>query len=369
MQFTKRPSASATRLVRIIRLAGPALLMLWFLSVHGVQAEASADAGPGPKMPAPNVVEQPTVARPGGPQKVKVGFYLQNIPEIDVKTNSYAAEFYLWFVWNGDLDPTHSFELTNVVNVGELTKIPIFTDDAGNPAPETLPDGSKLQQFHIYGRFGRPFPLTLYPFDDHDVFIAIEDARHSNSVMVYELDEPGTAMRKDLVIPGWKLSPMKAALSVSRFETAFGDTRTGRVDESYSHAEFTVHIERPLVGIISKTLIPIALIILITFGAFFLQPADIDARLCLTITALISAVALQGTAATELPPTGSLLLLDKVYILSYLAILAVTFCSIGSNRFFHAEKPASAAKVDRVGLWATALGYFGVMAFFVVRAQ
>ena len=176
-------------------------------------------------------------------------------------------------------------------------------------------------------------------------------------------------MRPDLEIPGWTFSPMKTTLKRSRFATNFGDPRSGRNDDEYSRVDFTVHIDRPVIGIVSKTVIPIAIIILITFGAFFCQPSDIDARLCLTITALISAVALQFTAATELPPTGSLLLLDKIYILSYIAILAVTFCCIASNRSVHRERPELAARIDRLGLWLVAGGYFGVLAFFIGRAR
>jgi len=34
-------------------------------------------------------------ATPGAVQTVTVGLYLQNIPEIDIKTNSFSAEIYL----------------------------------------------------------------------------------------------------------------------------------------------------------------------------------------------------------------------------------------------------------------------------------
>ena len=199
--------------------------------------------------------------------------------------------------------------------------------------------------------------------------ISLEDARHSTKALMHELDLKGTAMRPDLSIPGWNLSAMETKLGQSKFATTFGDPRSGRNEESYSRADFTVRITRPVVGIISKTVVPIALIIIITFGAFFCQPSDIDARLCLTITALISAVALQFTAATELPPTGSLLLLDKIYILSYLAILAVTFCCIGANRYLHAGRPEAAARVDKLGFWLVGLSYFGCLAIFLSGAR
>lgn len=356
------------RFLRLLRFAAPAFVLAVVLMLRMVHADTTS-ASAAPIATAPPKPMPVTPSAKTGPQTVEVGMYLQNIPEIDIKTNSFTAEFYLWFLWTGDADPTLTFELTNLVTPSELTKTPIFVDASGNSAPDTLPDGRKIQQFHVYGRFGHPFPLGRYPFDDHDIAIAIEDGRNASDALVHVVDEKGSAMRPDLTIPGWKLSPMTTSLGRTKFGTNFGDPRSGRADESYSHVEFRVHIDRPVVGIISKTVVPIALIILITFGAFFCQPSDIDARLCLTITALISAVALQLTAATELPPTGSLLLLDKIYILSYVAILAVTFLSIAANRAVHADAAERAKKIDKYGLWAVSAGYFGGLALFLLRAQ
>ena len=304
-----------------------------------------------------------------GPQTVIVGLYLQNIPEIDIKSNSFAAEFYLWFRWKGDIDPTLTYQLTNATTVSDLSQIPVYTDGSGAAKAEDLPDGYKLQTFHVYGKFGHPFPLARYPFDSHDIVISIEDGKLNATYLVHDIDRAGTSIRPNLTIPGWTLSQLTAQIGRTQFATAFGDTRIRGNREDYSRVDFSVHIERPVVGIVSKTVIPIALILLITFGAFFCQPGDIDARLCLTITALISAVALQITAATELPPTGSLLLLDQIYILSYVTILAVTFCCIAANRLLHAEQLDRAHKVDRWSFRITSLGYFAVMILLVMRAR
>jgi hypothetical protein len=336
-------------------------VVLW--ANAGVRAQAPAPA------PAPPPAEHAPAAGDGKQETITVGLYLQSLPEIDIKSNSFQAEFYLWFLWKGDLDPTLSYQLTNAINVAELSRTPIYTDAAGNAVAETLPDGRHLQTFHVYGRFGHPFPLSKYPFDDHDITISVEDAKNPIGRLTHQIDEKGSNMRPDLTIPGWTLSQMRPRLGRSQFATTFGDPRGGDTGETYSRVDFEVHIERPWVGIVVKTVIPIALIILITFGAFFCQPDDIDARLCLTITALISAVALQFTAATELPPTGSLLLLDKIYVMSYGAILAVTFCCIAANRAVHADDRARAARIDRWGLWLVGLGYFLPLAFFVLRER
>lgn len=159
---------------RFLFLLGPvfALALLLWAHEHGrADSGGSAEPTPTPKTP------QPTAVKPAKPQVVTVGLYIQNIHEIDIKSNSFTAEFYMWFRWKGDLDPTLTYELQNVVNMSDLSRVPIYQDATGAAVAETMQDGSKLQTFHVHGRFGHPFPLAKYPFDAHHIVIAIEDAK------------------------------------------------------------------------------------------------------------------------------------------------------------------------------------------------
>lgn len=300
------------------------------------------------------------------PQVVKVGIYLDHVPELDLRANSYVADFYIWFLWKGDIDPTESLEFTNVLNPQELSKVAAYADNGGVGKPEKLTDGRWYQSYHVQGHFWHPFPIGDYPFDEQDIVIQIEDAKHSSDELAYEVDRRETAMRPGMAIPGWHLGPIEAKVDSVHFPTNFGDPRITTSMDTYSHVEFTVHVSRPRTSLIFKTLVPISIIILITFGAFFCKPQDIDARLCLTITALISAVALQYTTSTELPPTGYLLLIDKVYLLSYVVILVTTFLSIFANRLEHSGSPEGARRLDLRGLIGLTVLFFGGTIFFAL---
>jgi len=292
------------------------------------------------------------------PEAATVGLYLAYVPELDLKTNTYVADFYLWFIWKGNIDPTQTFEFTNVIAPVELSKVPAYTDAAGNAKPEIMPDGRSYQVYHVQGRFWHPFPTINFPFDEQDVVLSIEDAKHTIDEVVYQIDRTGTTLSPALVIPGWKLGNVVPVTTVKRFPTNFGYS-TGSATDQYSHVDFTVHVTRPRVGMFFKVVLPISLIMLITFGALFCKPEDIDARLCLTITALISAVALQYTTSTELPPVGYLLLIDKVFLLSFATILFTTFVSIFSNRLAGEGNHSGAHCLDRWGLIVLPIGFFG----------
>ena len=47
-----------------------------------------------------------------GPEKVIVGFYIQNIQKVDLATNSFSADFYVWLRWDDpDLDAPAGLEI------------------------------------------------------------------------------------------------------------------------------------------------------------------------------------------------------------------------------------------------------------------
>jgi hypothetical protein len=142
------------------------------------------------------------------------------------------------------------------------------------------------------------------------------------------------------------------------YASRFGDPRADR-NRPYSHVEFGVGISRPVIGLMSKTVLPVCIIILITFGAFFCRPDSLDARLGLTMTSLIAAVALWYTTAFELPPVNYLLLIDKIYILGFLAILTTTTSSIVSSRLARNKRYEAAERLDQLAFWGMMVVYFG----------
>lgn len=327
-------------------------------------ADAAASApSAGPDAKAPVAPSSATTQ----PRQVMLGLYLHHIPELDLKTNSYIADFYLWFLWAGEEDPTTSFEFTNVVGPGELSSVPTYTDAEGKSKPEEVADGRHYQAFHVQGHFTSPFDVHAYPFDEQSVEIAIESTRYNVSKQVYVADLQDSGVHPDLLIPGYLFRGWQMKISESRFATLFGDPRA-RAGETYSHVEFSMTLARPVKGLLAKVILPLFIIIFITFGAGFCAPSDLDARLSITITALISAVALQYVTATDLPPTMYLVLPDKMYVLSYFVILIGTFVAIYVKRLDTAGHAERAHRFDRyalVGLIATFLG--GSTAILMLR--
>ena len=55
--------------------------------------------------------EQP----PASAQIVKIGFYPISVHHVDVASNTYDIDTYIWFRWKGEIDPTKTIEFINMV--------------------------------------------------------------------------------------------------------------------------------------------------------------------------------------------------------------------------------------------------------------
>ncbi len=71
-----------------------------------------------------------------------------------------------------------------------------------------------------------------------------------------------------------------------------------------------------------KTFGPILLIVICSTLVFFINPHFVEGRIGLAITALLTLVAIQFTAASSQPDADYFTMLDKLYMLSYAFIIS-----------------------------------------------
>ncbi len=248
------------------------------------------------------------------PQKVFTGIYLMNVYDLDVNEYSFYADFYLWFKWKGDRDPTN-IEFVNSIEKWGFTQT-MFHDTA-----QVLPDGYSYNGMRVEGRFYYSFALSRFPLDKHSLDIRLENVIYPIDSLVYVPDTSKVLQRKDLVIPGWNIAQSKISSHVNFYETAFGDS-SERADR-FSNCTFHLLISRPWSYFLLKLMLPLMVVIFASLGALFIHPVYIDARTSLPIGGLLSCVFLQQAYSSALPDVGYMVLMDKIYLLSYLLIAAV----------------------------------------------
>lgn len=299
-------------------------------------APAALAQQPPAEVPAPAPVAAPApVVTPSGPAEVKVGMYINDIQSIDLHSYSFVADVYLWFRdKDPEIVPGKSFEWMNMFAPDDHVQ----TDIDPEPVPQT--DGSAYQVFRHQGPFAAKFSVKTYPFDAHNLTIEIEDQEFASNRLIYSVDQ--VAINPAISLPGFIIGTPTMEIRNTPYPTTFGDTDLAQ-PETYSRTVVSIPISRPIVSGITKSLLPVFIVVLVAAAALLLKPEHIEARVGLSITALLTLVALQFSAQAGLPDVGYLLMLDQIYLASYGFVLLVVALLVMTTGNADEEKQLAAA--------------------------
>ena len=286
---------------------------------------------------------------------VRVGVLVNDIQQLDLASHSYNVDMYLWFKWkNPDIDPSRTFEFMNAFELwGHI--LTYETEE-----PEVLPDGTLYQVLRNQGKFNVKLPLERYPFDTQHLLVEFEDSSADIGGLVFVPDTQPVALSNDLTLPGWAIGSPSLGVVANRYATDFGDPTLS--NSSYSRVVIDVPVSRPRVTYSLKLLLPMLLVAFTAALALSVHPRYVEGRIGIGITALLTLVALQITSNSSLPEVDYLMLLDKLYILSY-GFVVLTLAVIVRNSWVDAKGDvATAVRADRQGLLLLGVLYVGAAA-------
>jgi hypothetical protein len=322
------------------------------------EGAASANAIP----PAPVLVGQELQQVPAEPSEVLVGAYLYFVRNIDTRANTFIGDFYLWFLWRGDRDPTKSFEIMNAV--GAPTIKPVFADDAGLSKPEELPDGRFYQQFHVQGTFGCSMDFSTYPLDSHRLAIELEDTKSTVREILYKVDDSSTTLHPDVRASGWDLHGFSGRAWTVDYASNFGDPREqGSV--RYAHVSFGLDIERPRPSAILEGLAPIVISMIIGLCALFLRSDEFGTRMAMYATIVMTYVFVNMDIAAKVPD-GAGTLLRKITVTGFVILAMLAMAGIRSFVLARQEQFQAAQRFDRICFGVALTVFFTACVIVVV---
>lgn len=291
------------------------------------------------------------------PARVIVGIYINDIQELNFPTHSFAADLYVWFRWkDAASNPSKSMEFMNRFQPYDHQR-DLLTEE-----PKAMPDGYLYSIVREQGQLSTKFNLMRYPFDQQKLRIEIEDTLATDKEQIYVPDAVPVLLNPRITLPGFRVGQPVISIEPHNYHTNFGDLTSGP-SESYSRVSVDIPITRELVSVTVKAFLPVFLIIVCATLIFFIMPSRVDGRIGLGITALLTLVALQLTAASTLPEVGYLMLIDKVYLASYAFIIAALGRVVATS--WSGEDGRSVAEVARADhRWAA----FLLIVYFVALA-
>jgi hypothetical protein len=269
------------------------------------------------------------------PQQVRTGIYLANLYGMNMEEHSFYADFYIWFKWRGDIDPTN-IEFVNAIEKWSMNNA---TFD-GDSTPVVLKDGTKYKIYRIEARFFHAFSLNRFPLDRHTLDIQIENPEYPIEELIYVPDTNSAMIRQTLSLVGWENEGCRLDTKLHDYGTNFGNPEENA--QRYSNLTFSITLARPISYFLLKMLLPLFVVMLCSIGALLLHPEHMDTRSSLPIGGLLTAVFLQQSYSGTLPDVGYMVLMDKIYLLCYVLISLVLLQIIRAGNV--------AARAGEVGL-------------------
>ena len=348
-----------------VLLGALALLLVLAAPAPGATPDPAATASPGAKYqytPIKSGQYLPLDEIPKTAQVVRVGVYPIDVYDIDFESNTCYITAYVWLIWTGDIDPLAGLELANSVEEWGTMSTPAYEE------PIELPDGSTYQSMRVNGRFYQPYDLRRFPLDKQKISIYIEDSARSYDQVVFVADRENTGIDAGMVIPGWHIHGFTSETLVHDYLTNFGDTSITS-SSKYTSLLYQITIERNANYFLWKLLFPLVIVLLTNWLALLLRPNWIDLRTAMPATALLTTVFLQESYSSGLPDVSYLVLMDKIYVVAYVMIIATLAMIIWSNHKLrsspYAEVVEKVRRADVVGAAVQFVAFWVILALIV----
>ena len=291
-----------------------------------------------------------------GPSEVYVGAYINDVKDVDLTSNSFSVDLYVWFRWTDpDINPAVSVDPVNPKDAW-LLETPLYDE------PVQLSDGSYYTIVRYLGGFTTKLPVEDYPFDRQVLTVMLEESSLTSDDLVFIPDpESETMSNPDLVLPGWNWDTPQLTVTNTPYPGNWGNIdQVG--GEAYSRVTLELEVHRPAATSAIKMFFPLVLVLLTGVLTFYLRPSMVESKISIAITALLTLVALQFTVMGSLPSVGYLTMIELIYAVSYMFVLftlGISIYTVWSKR--DPESP-EAIRFDRKSMIYGFSGYLVLMA-------
>ncbi len=315
--------------LKSLRLAGAVLTAL---IVFGLSATAKPNDDLGPPID-------------DGPVSVYVRVFVIDIDGIDTAEQNFSANVFFDLRWN---DPRLKHRSKSDI-IRPLMEV-------WNPWPQivnrqrtwpTLPnvvrisqEGDVVYKQRVWGQFSQPLHLRDFPFDDHSFGIIVASVGSTSNEVTF-LQEPGSlsGIADELSLPDFRVTdsrlivdpyqPVPDAPAVSAIRFEFDATR----ESGYY---------------IAKVMVPLILIVAMSWIVFWVDPKEAGTQIGLGATAMLTLIAYRFAIDGSLPKVAYLTRMDIFILASTILVFASLLEVVLTSYLARTDKLAAARWIDRL---------------------
>ena len=307
----------------------------------------SIQSARGAEMPA-------VIDRPGaddGPTQVSTAIWIVDISNIDSAQQTFTADIAIVLRWK-DTRLAHTgtgaahYALDQIwtprVSIANETSSVVrkFPESA-----EVEPDGTVLYRQRYVGAFTQPLRLRSFPFDRQTFHIQLVALRYGPDEVMFVPDQnwinnglrQGAGIASSITLPDWTIEkwdtkPVAYALTPGL---------------EYSGYAFEFTAARNVQHYILKVILPLILIVMMSWIVFWIDPRETSSQISVAITSMLTLIAYRFAIDSQLPRLAYTTRLDAFILTSTLLVFFCLIEVLVTTILHNNQRTAPAKKIDR----------------------
>lgn len=276
------------------------------------------------------------------PTEVSVGVRMVDLRSIDDLTQTLTVDLFVVQSWTDPrlvpwqgctvaLDSIWSPSLV-FVNSGRLIE--------SLPNIATIGAAGRVSYYQrYYGTLASYEDLRNFPFDRHVFDIGLVSFRWSAQDLTLAIDTKVTGRRELLDISDWTIGDVTAIVQEQTFE-AF--------DSKFWTYDLMVPAERIWSYYVWKVILPIALIVAMSWCVFWIDPSHFGTQIGLSATSMLTLIAFIFATTNIIPRLGYFTTLDRYIMGSTILVFLALVQSVCTTYLVSKDKARTATIMDRV---------------------
>ena len=287
---------------------------------------------------------------------VEVKVYLIDIDGIDSVTQSFVANLTLVFRWH-DPSLAHAgldsiskdlseiwYPRIQILNQQRLVKT--FPQSA-----EVHPDGEVIYRQRVWGSFSQPLELREFPFDSQRLEVRLGSISFgSQNIQLKPSADSGVSEK--LSIPDWE---------IMQWDFMAEDLRFDNESSLIPGMVFSLEVKRDSNYFKFKVILPLVLIVMMSWLVFWIDPSLIPSQVSVGVTAMLTMIAYRFALAGMLPRLPFLTTLDIFVMASTIMVFLAMVEVIYTAHLSTNNQLEKARRIDRKARWIAPLIYITLM--------
>lgn len=297
----------------------------------------------------------------GKPTKVKLGLFVADIDNVSTSDQNFTANIFLLASWH---DPRLAHQGKRFISkpLSEIwhPKLQFLNQQrlwkTMKEEVEIMPNGDVIYRQRVWGDFSQPMSLRRFPFDKQTFSIQVVAASFTPDDIQFIADTQSNIARK-FSQPDWKILGWKIAVKPYSIPG---------VKQTAASVSFNMRAERYIGYYIFNYLIPLLLIVCMSFIAFWVDTKNSDLRVSIAVTSMLTLIAYRFIIGTTLPRVSYLTRLDIFILACTLLVFSTLIVTALSSLLEAKNKHYLAKKIDRICHWVfpVILIIISIMPFF-----